>query len=433
MTSSDRRLPRALTALAVTLVFALGVTTAVRWSYGAFDDGYQLVGRFPHAGQGLIPGSDVKYRGVNVGEVDSIRLVDREAEVRFSIDPDFRIPEGAEVVVRPKTIFGEKFLDLTFEAGSDGPYLADGDEITRTGAATEVEDLFAAAQPLLDAIDEQELAELVASMTRTADGLGDDIAAGWERGAATTALLNRTLSDQLTALRSSADFQASIASIGGDLNTISANNNLALPEFNRARADFERALVSLRGFGDHLADLIQATRPDLDRIFVSGDNVVRVLIAHQDDVADVVDGLANYVMAFSGGLSEERLPDGSGFAYFKNFIYVDQIQDVLCSALAETPDDFSVFRDAVLAFGGPIDCSGYFSPSGDPLPTVIPAGQRPAAAQQLSDSLYGLTAVPDQSGPAPVSVLVDNVLSAAGLGSGGAGTGDAPAAEGGTG
>lgn len=406
---------RALVALGVTAVFALAVTTSVRWAYGAYDDGYQLVGTFEHAGQGLIPGSDVKYRGVNVGEVDSIRLVDRQAEIRFTIDPGFEVPVGAEVVVRPKTIFGEKFLDLTFPEASDGPYLHEGDEVTHTGAATEVEDLFAAAQPLLEAIDEQELADLVASMARTANGLGDDIGRSWESGAETTAFLNDTLDAQLTALRSAADFQEAIRTVGDDFNTISANNNLALPEFNRARADFEQALVSLQGFGDHLADLIQGTRPDLDRIFDSGDNVMRVLISHEADVADVVDGLANYVAAFAGGLSAERLPDGTGFAYFKNFIYVDQIQDVLCTALADTPAQFSAFRDAILSLGGPIDCAGYFEPTGSPLPPVVPAGQRPAAAQQLSDSLYGLVGVPDQSQSASVDVLVDRVLTAAGL------------------
>ncbi|MCB1017947.1 MAG: MCE family protein [Acidimicrobiales bacterium] len=411
------RLPRALVALAVTATFALAATVAVRWSYGAYDDGYQLVGRFPHAGQGLVPGSDVKYRGVNVGEVDSIRLVDREAEIRFTLDPGFRVPEGVTVVVRPKTIFGEKFLDLSFPEGAPGPYLEAGDEVTDTRAATEVEDLFAAAQPLFEAIDEQELAELVASLTRTADGLGDDVADAWRSGAATTALLNRTLDDQLRALRSWRAFQESIRTIGGDLNAIAAHSNEALPTFNQARADFHRALESLRGFGDRFADLLAGVRPDLDRVLISGDNVMRVLVAHEDDIADVVDGLAAYVSAFGGGLSAERLPDGSGFAYFKNFIYLDDLRDVLCTALADTPPQFSAFRDAVLSLGGPIDCSSYFSPSGSPLPAPLPAGAagRPAAAQQLADDLYGLTAVPDQSGAAPVSVLVDNVLRAAGV------------------
>lgn len=408
-------------ALGVTATFALLVTTSVRWAYGAYDDGYQLVGTFEHAGQGLIPGSDVKYRGVNVGEVDSIRLVDRQAEIRFTIDPSFKVPEGAEIVVRPKTIFGEKFLDLTFPDGSGGPYLGEGDEVVRTGAATEVEDLFAAAQPLLEAIDEQELADLLASMARTADGLGDDIARGWESGAATTAILNDSLDAQMRALRSAADFQDAIRTVGNDFNTISANNNLALPEFNRARADFERALEALQGFGDHFADLIQGIRPDLDRILTSGDNVMRVLISREDDIADVIDGLANYVAAFGGGLSAERLPDGSGFAYFKNFVYVDQLQDMLCTALADTPAQFSAFRDAILALGGPIDCSGYFDTTGSPLPPIIPAGQRPAAAQQLADSLYGLAGVPDQSMPVSVDVLVDRVLAAAGQPTGSAG------------
>ena len=65
--------------------------------------------------------------------------------------------------------------------------------------------------------------------------------------------------------------------------------------------------------------------------------------------------------------------------------------------------------------GGPIDCSSYFSPSGNPLPPVIPEGERPAAAQQLSDDMYSLVSVRDQSSPASVDVLVDRVLASAGI------------------
>src|SRR5215210_605742 len=95
---------RGLVGLAIALVFALLVSVAVRWAYGAYDDDYQLAGLFPRAGQGLISGSDVKYRGVNVGEVDGIELVDRQARITFSIDDGFQIPEDVEVTVRPKTI-----------------------------------------------------------------------------------------------------------------------------------------------------------------------------------------------------------------------------------------------------------------------------------------------------------------------------------------
>ena len=54
----------------------VGATTVgVKCAFGAFDGGYELVADFDAAGQGLIEGSDVKVRGVNIGHV----AVDRAA------------------------------------------------------------------------------------------------------------------------------------------------------------------------------------------------------------------------------------------------------------------------------------------------------------------------------------------------------------------
>src|SRR5687767_9732309 len=136
--------------LAVTAV----VWVTVSWAYGAFDDTYQLTGDFPQAGQGLGPGSDVQYRGVQVGEVASIELVERQAHITLNMDPDFQVPENAEVIVRPKTIFGEKFIDMSFPQGAEGPFLEDGDTIENTLSATEVEDFFAASDPLFSEVNE---------------------------------------------------------------------------------------------------------------------------------------------------------------------------------------------------------------------------------------------------------------------------------------
>ena len=402
---------RAIVGLGITAVFALIVTFAVRWAYGAYEDDYQLAGLFPRAGQGLVSGSDVKYRGVNVGEVDGIELVDRQARITFSIEDGFNVPEDVEVTVRPKTIFGEKYLEMVFPSGEGGPYLEEGDEVATTAAATEVENFFEAAEPLFEEIDEQELASLITTLADTSSGLGDDVARGWESGAAAASLFNETLDAQLTALDSWSAFQDSIRTIGPDINEIGANNNLALEEFNRAREDFVRALETVRPFADHLADLIIATRPDFDRLMVEGDNVMRVLISHQDNISEIIEGLSKYVMAFATGLSEERLADGSGFAFFKVFVFADDIEKALCEELAQAPPEFTAFRDAVLGLGGPIDCAGYFESSPEAGPaTPVPPSERPLAAQQLADDLYGLVGQVDQPQSVSLDALVNQAL-----------------------
>ncbi|HEY5886752.1 MAG TPA: MCE family protein [Acidimicrobiales bacterium] len=405
---------RGLLGLGLAVVLFGLVYVGVTFAYGGYDDDYALVADFPRAGQGLADGSEVSYRGVAVGEVRSVELVDRQARVTLAMDPGFEVPVEARFVVRPKTIFGEKFVDLTFPEGAEGPYLADGDRVEHADSATEVEDFFEGSDNLFAAIDENELAELVTSLDDAARGTGDDVARVFESSADASALGADTIDAQLRALDSFATFQDAIASIGPDLNTISANNEIALGELNANQRAFERMLSSLRPFAEDLAALLAGTRPDIDTYLERGDSVVRLLTANEGHLTEVIDGLGQYVQAFGGGLSQERLADGSGFAYFKNFIYLDDVEAFLCSQLADAPEEFGGLRDALLSLQSDFDCSGYYGPSsaaGPPPPAQLPSSARQAAAaRRLVDQLYGLLGSPQAARDQDLSTLLDSLL-----------------------
>jgi phospholipid/cholesterol/gamma-HCH transport system substrate-binding protein len=411
---------RALVGVAATFVVVVGVTVAVKWAYGAYEDETELVGTFPHAGQGLTPGSDVKYRGVNVGEVEHIDLVERQAEITFSVQPDFQVPEDASVTVRPKTLFGEMFLDLEFEEGGDGPWLEDGDELADAATATEVEELVAATDSLLGEIDATELAQVITSFTEVVDDQGDDIAAAWESGAELTGLFNDTIDAQTAALGSWAAFQEAIDETGASFNEISANSNLALPEFVRAREDFEHLLATLQPFADHLTDLLVESRPDIDTMFDAGDNVTRLLVAREENIREVVRGLAAYTAVFADiSGSTEALPDGSKFAYFKNFIDFSDIEALLCREIQGAGDPGQPLLDALSALDTPLDC-------GESDVTLPNAGSSPPRvdapdAQVAIDAIYGAVGQVDQASPATLQALVDSLLAGA--------AGDSGAAE----
>lgn len=414
---------RAVGSVAILVLVMATCVVVVRAAYGYFADTYQVSGVFPRAGEALRPGADVKVRGVNVGEVAAIELEDRRVRITLSIEDDVPIPRDVRATVRPKTLFGEKFVDLEFTDGAGGPYLADGDELAATATATEVEAMGAGLTHLMDEIDETELAGLVTELTDAAAGQGDDVARSFDSAAAAMDVLSETIDDQLTALDSWAAFQEAIRTIGPDINAISANSNLSLPEFNRHEADFERVLTTLKPFADDLADLLATYRPDIDTMLDRGDNVVRVLLAREREVSETIYGLSRYLLKLGTASSAETLPDGTKFAYFKNFILFEDIERALCEHLAPpegAPPELTALRDALLSSGSVLDCEGYGpapgdgQPSGPPAPPDLPAPGLPAgapgAAEELSGVLDAGIATADQSEPVTVEVLVDRIL-----------------------
>jgi ABC-type transporter Mla subunit MlaD len=221
-------------------------------------------------------------------------------------------------------------------------------------------------------------------------------------------LFSDTIDAQTHALDSFARFQDAIKTIGPDLNAISANSNLALPEFNQARDDYTRVLATLKPFADNLADVLRVYRPDIDTILTQGDNVVRVLLARQADISDTVSGLYRYTLKFSKGASPETLPGGSKFAYFKNFVLFSDVQNLICASLAP-PQPGAAFlkplQQAVLAGGGPLDCSAYFSQAANrSLPNATQAGRELATRTQ---QVVGTPQVPQVQ---TVQTLVDQIL-----------------------
>ena len=80
------RLLRLLICAAVLVVAVGGTVTLVRDSNGDYSGDYPLSGLFAQAGEGLPPGSEVVFRGVQVGRVSSAALQGDEAKTRAAYD-----------------------------------------------------------------------------------------------------------------------------------------------------------------------------------------------------------------------------------------------------------------------------------------------------------------------------------------------------------
>src|SRR2546426_3248056 len=125
----------------ITLVLSAGlVVFGVLVGAGKLAPKYHLSATFSAAGQGLLPNSDVKVHGLNIGQVTSVRLVKGKARVGMKIDKGEKVPVASSATIRPKTLFGEKFVDIDPGANeARGPFLKTGGVIVNTVGGFELE------------------------------------------------------------------------------------------------------------------------------------------------------------------------------------------------------------------------------------------------------------------------------------------------------
>jgi virulence factor Mce-like protein len=396
----------------VVLVVLVGTTvTLIRASNGDFSGDYALSGLFDQAGEGLPPGSEVVFRGVQIGRVSSAVLHGDRAKVTVLIEPTFQVPRNATATIEPVNLFGADEVSLSSPGhnADRGPYLAHGGTFVHTDNADELGDLFAAATPLLQKINTDDLSTLLGELGQASQGEGKSIARSIQAGTRLASELDTTRNAQAAALDSFANFAQATAPLAANLNDVSNGVNAALPTFNREEADYARLLNAVIPFANDLASLLTTYRPDIDTILTAGDNVSRVLLAQQGNIGQVIQGAFDYFHTIAtGAASLQKLPDGSTYAYFNTFILFSDVNSLVCGLLAPAAPGLSFLQpiqQALTGAGSAFNCSTQLA-AFDQAQTSTPPGATAAgsptaaatgAAQSAANQVYGIVGAPDPS------------------------------------
>lgn len=324
-------------AIGIVILVAL-ITVGIKASFGAFDGGYRIQGSFAAAGQGLLSGSDVKVRGVNIGEVSSIELQDNRALITMRINDGRDIPTDAQAVIRPKTLFGEKFVDI-IPGGAEltGPYLegtaatADcpGDMpcITDTLGGFELEQVLADTFPVLEAIEPAELAVILDELANAGDGLGGTV--------------NRTIVNSATLAELSASNDSEFRQFTSDLALLAEtldemapellrgarDLNVALPSLNARSDELNVALVQLGRLSGDLADVLENNVEFTENALTNGSKTLQVLFDKRNKIQPLLLGLEQYTNTLAEAIRIDA-GDGTLMAAVKNLVSVSAITGV---------------------------------------------------------------------------------------------------------
>ena len=127
-------------------------------------------------GNQLAPPADVKLRGLIVGEVRAVRSDGQKATVDLALKPGTvgLIPANVQARLLPKTLFGEKFVDLVIPPRPARARLAEGDVITqdRSSTAIELERVLDDVLPLLRTIQPAKLNATLNALATALEGRG---------------------------------------------------------------------------------------------------------------------------------------------------------------------------------------------------------------------------------------------------------------------
>jgi phospholipid/cholesterol/gamma-HCH transport system substrate-binding protein len=255
---------------------------------GAFDEGVPVTLQVERVGNQLAERADVKVRGLNVGQVESVSTDGSGATVQLSIDPDKAdlIPADVSARLIPKTLFGERYVSLVLPDGPPGPPLAAGDIIPmdRSESAREVERVLDGLLPLLTAVEPQDLATTLGALSQALAGRGEELGQTLVRLQELTGGLRPAIPDLQEDITQLADFAANLDKAAPDLLDALEDFTVTSRTIVEQRVQLREMLTGLTGASDDLRAFLDA----------NGENI----IALSDSSRPTLESLARYAPEF---------------------------------------------------------------------------------------------------------------------------------------
>jgi phospholipid/cholesterol/gamma-HCH transport system substrate-binding protein len=176
-----RRVAVNLAALLVFSVFCIGGLGYLAMGMGLevpiAQQGWRLQADFAQA-DGLVPQADVDVSGIKVGKVVSVESDGHNgALATMRIDGQVHLRQDVRAYVRPKSLIGEKYVELIRTPRSNAAVVGDGFRIARanTGQAIEIDTILNALDPQTRAALSSSLRELGVAVNGQAANINQSI------------------------------------------------------------------------------------------------------------------------------------------------------------------------------------------------------------------------------------------------------------------
>jgi phospholipid/cholesterol/gamma-HCH transport system substrate-binding protein len=270
-TSLPRIPPYKTAAVVFLLVAALVLVIAWMQFRGNFTARTPLTMVAARAGLVMDPGSKVTYNGVEIGRVQSISEIQRDgkpaAEFVLDVNPKYisLIPANVEANIRGTTVFGNKYVSLTFPKDPTPQRISPQHVIDARSVTTELNTLFETLTSIAEKVDPVKLSLTLAAAAEALNGLGDKFGQSIVNGNAILDDINPRMPQIRHDIQQLAALGDTYANAAPDLFDSLNNAVITARTLHRQEADLDAALLAATGLGNTGEDIFARGGPYLQR------------------------------------------------------------------------------------------------------------------------------------------------------------------------
>jgi phospholipid/cholesterol/gamma-HCH transport system substrate-binding protein len=266
-----------------------------------FDDSYTVVAHFPDSG-GIFAGGEVTYRGVSVGQVQSLELTDQGVDVNLAIQKDYDdIPSDTLAVVGNRSAVGEQYVELQPQTDHK-PYLQDDSEIpeenTRIPIATQK--LLGDISDTVESVDKQALTTTVTEMGKAFDGTGQDLARMIDSGNAFIQAANDNFDTTTALIRDSNTVLQGQVDKADAIRAFAKNFALFSGTLAGSDPDLRKLIDTGSATANELRTFLEDNQVDLGQLINNLVTTGEVVVKHLDGIEQV---LVVYPYVVEGGFT----------------------------------------------------------------------------------------------------------------------------------
>lgn len=350
------------------------------------------------AGNQLTEHADVKLRGLVVGEVRGVTSRGDGAVLDLALKPGEagKIPADVRAQLVPKTLFGEKEVDLV-TSSTTGPFLRSGSHIDQDHSATAVETERAVDDllPLLRSLRPADLSKALNALSTSLRGRGDELGANLARTASYLRSLNPSLPTLQQDMAGLADFANSTADATPNLLRVLDNLSASSRNLVEEKGSLDAFLDSTTSFAATTKDVVAKNEAALVTLAATSKPVLDVYAKYAYEYPCMAKALAYLqgpIEASEGGLQAglhitlEATRDNGGYDGSMVPQYGDTGGPIHCYSL-DPKHPVIPARDYYNPYDGYYDGQSVDPVTGKPPCTHTPCAEPPPGGRQDSSAL----------------------------------------------
>lgn len=306
----------------VFVIMALAGVTYVGARYARLDTlfgnpGYVVKVRLSDSG-GIFTNAEVTYRGVAIGRVGELRLIDDGVEVDLTIESDAPpVPDDVEVAVANRSAVGEQYVDLR-PRRAGGPYLAEGSVVDKDESVLPkpVEDVLLNLDELVASVPRDDLRTVVDELYDATQGAGPDLQVLLDSTMSFTETATEHLPQTLQLITDAGPVLATQIDSSEAIKSFGTNAKLIAEQLRSSDADIRELISTAPEVARQVSGLIRESGPGLGLLVANLLTTSNVMLTRQDGIEQILVVTPDAIQAAAAALGDGSASIGLQTTFF---------------------------------------------------------------------------------------------------------------------